>query len=324
MTWRTAWDQALYQSDGFYRGEWPRQHFRTSPQVSVLFAAAIVALVRRLGLDAIVDYGAGSGELLGHISSLAPDLHLTGIELRARPPTLPAPVRWLPHLRAGDAEPTTLLVANELLDNVPCEVVELDTHGELRLVEVEPATGNERLGGPASADEVRWADEWWPTERAGQRVEVGLTRDDLWASLCAGDYGACIAVDYGHLREARPDWTTMSSYRHGRMMSVALDGRHDVTAHVAVDSVAARVGGRLSSQREMLRLLLDVDGRRPALELATADPAAYVRALSQATQLAELTAIPGLGAFYWLLSARSESSAGPVQEPHADMGEWLT
>ncbi len=96
----------------------------------------------------------------------------------------------------------------------------------------------------------------------------------------------------------------MSSYRRGRSAEVTLDGHHDVTAHVAFDSVAARVGGHLSTQRAMLRQL-GIDGRRPPLAQASEDPAAYVRALARATQATELTTDPGLGSNFWLLSSRT-------------------
>ncbi|MBA2443978.1 MAG: hypothetical protein H0V49_01435, partial [Nocardioidaceae bacterium] len=86
MTWRSAWTEALYGRSGFYLAAQPHEHFRTSSHVSPLFATAVVSLVRRLGLDAVTDYGAGSGELLSHLHDQAPDLHLTGIELRPRPP----------------------------------------------------------------------------------------------------------------------------------------------------------------------------------------------------------------------------------------------
>jgi len=302
MTWRSAWAQALYGPSGFYRTQQPHEHFRTSAHVSPLFVMAIVSLVRRLGLEAVTDYGAGSGELLGHIEALAPDLHLNGIELRPRPAALPTSIRWsLPTDAFASGRPS-LLIANELLDNIPCDVVERDAHDVLRLVEIEPSTGRQRLGEPACADVVSWIEQWWPCERVGQRAEVGLSRDDLWADLCSRpDFELCIAVDFGHLRESRPGWTTLSSYRRGRLADVSLDGHHDVTAHVAFDSVAARVSGRLSTQRGMLRLL-GVDARRPPLAQASEEPAAYVRALARATQAAELTAIPGLGSFFWLLS----------------------
>jgi hypothetical protein len=44
-----------------------------------------------------------------------------------------------------------------------------------------------------------------------------------------------------------------------------------------------------------------VNGRRPPLELAHRNPAAYVRALSDAGLAAELTDPAGLGGHYWLL-----------------------
>nr|WP_199832912.1 SAM-dependent methyltransferase [Streptomyces puniciscabiei] len=57
---------------------------------------------------------------------------------------------------------------------------------------------------------------------------------------------------------------------------------------------------RLLTQRAALRAL-DITGARPPLTLASADPAAYVRALASAGEAAELTAPGGLGDFGWLV-----------------------
>ena len=43
---------------------------------------------------------------------------------------------------------------------------------------------------------------------------------------------------------------------------------------------------------------------RPDLGLATSDPTAYVRALAEATEAAELTAVGGLGDFCWVVTVR--------------------
>ncbi|MFJ9199174.1 SAM-dependent methyltransferase [Streptomyces flaveolus] len=59
-------------------------------------------------------------------------------------------------------------------------------------------------------------------------------------------------------------------------------------------------GARLLPQRDALRAL-GVAGARPPLALASTDPAAYVRALANASEAAELTAAGGLGDFVWLL-----------------------
>jgi SAM-dependent MidA family methyltransferase len=83
------------------------------------------------------------------------------------------------------------------------------------------------------------------------------------------------------------------------------DGSCDVTAHVAMDSVASageRVARRaysMSFQREALRAL-GADGGRPPLTLAATDPAGYVRALAAASTVAELTDPAGLGGHRWL------------------------
>ena len=81
------------------------------------------------------------------------------------------------------------------------------------------------------------------------------------------------------------------------------DGSRDVTAHVAVDAVADRVGADVRRQRDVLREL-GVSGERPDLDLATSDPTAYVRALGTATEAAELTAAGGLGDFWWVVTVR--------------------
>jgi hypothetical protein len=86
----------------------------------------------------------------------------------------------------------------------------------------------------------------------------------------------------------------------GREVDVRPDGSRDVTAHVAVDAVAAATGARLLRQRDALARL-GVDGARPSVDLARSDPAGYVRALSRAGEAGELLARGGLGDFWWIV-----------------------
>ena len=298
---RAAWHSALYGPSGFYRRESPADHFRTSPQASPLFAGAVVELARRRRLSRVVDLGAGSGRLLADIAAAAPRLELTGVDLRPRPAELPPSIRWCAELPEVDSG---LLLANEVLDNIACDVVQLDARDTCRVVEVDPATAQERLGAPASPDVLAWLARWWPLEHAGQRAEVGLARDLWWAGACARlGGGTCVAIDFGHLAGSRPDGGTLASYRGGRQTAVAFDGDHDVTASVAFDSLAAAVGGEVGRQRDVLRDL-GVSGERPALSRADRDPAGYLLALADAGEAAELTAADGLGSHLWLISAR--------------------
>ncbi|MET8201205.1 SAM-dependent methyltransferase [Micromonospora taraxaci] len=138
------------------------------------------------------------------------------------------------------------------------------------------------------------------------RAEIGRTRDEAWATAVGRiDRGLAVAVDYGHLRESRPVDGTLTGYRGGRQVPPVPDGSADVTAHVAMDSVAsagaevARCAYSLVSQSEALRTL-GADGGRPPLSLAGSDPAGYVRALAAASAVAELTDPAGLGGHWWL------------------------
>jgi len=297
--WQAAWDEALYGARGFFRTHRPAAHFRTSVHASPEYAEALVRLAHEHRLTSVVDVGAGGGELLSGIHAVDPTLRLHGVEVASPPAALPDAVTWsagLPERLDG------LVIANEWLDNVPCPVVEVDDRGVSRLVHVDPGTGRERLGDRPPERLASWLGTWWPLDaEPGRRAEVGLPRDAAWRSLVSRTTGLAVAVDYGHTRDQRPLFGTLRSYRDGHEVDVRPDGARDVTAHVAVDSVAAAVSGRLTRQRDALGDL-GVSGRRPDLALATEDPAAYLRALGTAAGAAELVAQGGLGDFWWIIS----------------------
>jgi SAM-dependent MidA family methyltransferase len=305
VRWREAWAAAASGPGGFYaRGEAPAAHFRTSVHASPLFAEAVGTLLDRVDaalgrpdpLD-LVDVGAGGGELLtGVADRFGPRLRVTAVEL--------TPVPGIP-TRSDVADlhrVTGLLVANEWLDDVPLDVV-VRTPGGPRLVLVD-TDGTETVGPPPDPDTAAWLARWWPD---GDRVEVGLTRDEAWATAVGRiERGVALAVDYGHEAAGRPVDGTLAGYRTGRRVPPVPDGRCNLTAHVAFDSVAAagRAAGagdtRLDDQRTAL-LTLGVDSRRPPVNLARTDPEGYVRALARAGEAAELTDRSGLGAFRWLV-----------------------
>jgi hypothetical protein len=318
---RAAWDAALYAPGGFYLREQPADHFRTATHVSGDFAEAVLAVARACGTETVVDVGAGAGELLTALRCRDRRITLVGIEVRPRPAVLHPSVDW----RAGEgdlaeavadvASGPTLLIANELLDNVPCVVVELSDDG-LREVEVEMGRSGvrERLGAPAEPAVAAWVESWWPLEARGQRAVVGLERDRLWRDLCDSvDDGVCVAVDYGHVRANRPWTESPTSYRRGRQHPARFDGRHDVTAHVAVDSVAYGVGGLLERQRDVLARTVPAP-ERPSIDLAHSDPRGYLRRLNAVGEHGELTARSGLGDFWWVVAASgSRADADPFR-----------
>ncbi|RZU72082.1 SAM-dependent MidA family methyltransferase [Micromonospora kangleipakensis] len=316
-------EQALYGPGGFFvSGPGPAAHFRTSVHASPIFAAALFRLLGRVDaalghpcrLD-VVDVGAGRGELLGALLTLAAAepgagtpplrdrLRLTAVERAGRPDGLPDDIAWVSEIPNGTVG---LSVATEWLDNVPLDLAVRARDG-WRYLLVDPTTGVEAPGERVDPADADWLDRWWPAAGADSLAEIGRSRDVAWAGAVGSvDRGLAVAVDYGHQRDDRPVAGSLTGYRGGRQVVPVPDGSCDVTAHVAVDSVAsagarvARCAYTLVPQREALRAL-GADGGRPPLSLAASDPAGYVRALAAASTAAELTDPAGLGGHWWLL-----------------------
>nr|WP_184942120.1 SAM-dependent methyltransferase [Planomonospora venezuelensis] len=310
--------RALYGANGFYLRERPSGHFRTSVGASPVFAEAVLgellavdAALGRPGRLDLVDVGAGEGGLAAGVLAAAPPelrarLRVTAVDLAPRPARLPGEVRWAQDVPEGIRG---LAVANEWLDNVPVDVAEQTPDGP-RLVMVDPATGGERLGDRPEEADLAWLDRWWPMRAAGERAEIGRPRDEAWASVIVRlARGRAIAVDYAHRADGRPPYGTLAGYRDGAVVAPVPDGSCDITAHVALDAVAAAgeragaAGTVLTTQREALRAL-GVTGTRPPAGLARTDPRGYLQALARASEEGELIAAEGLGGFGWLAQSR--------------------
>jgi SAM-dependent MidA family methyltransferase len=201
--------------------------------------------------------------------------------------------------------PDALVVAWELLDVVPCPVLEVDADGVPRVVVVD-AAGRERTGPPAVAADLAWCAAWWPPEglEEGDRIEVGRTRDTTWASLVAAvaiaGGGLLLAVDYGHDRGSRPAPGSLSGFRAGRAVPPRPDGSTDVTAHVALDAVAA--AGEAAGATATLLTRQDA-----ALE-------------ALGTTSAELLDPGSLGGFGWLVQAVDRPLPASVATAARDRG----
>lgn len=293
IPWNVAWEAALYGPNGFFRTSRPADHFRTSVHVAA-FAGAIAELVRRTSASTVVDLGAGGGELLIALHAHLPGVRLIAVEMGTRPVDLPTEIEWMHQL---PEHIDGLLIANEWLDNVPVPVVER-SNSTTREVLVAPSGGAESLGSTVNSD---WLTRWWPLHEDGERAEIGAARDAAWAEAVSRVDGTAIAIDYGHLLDSRPPCGTLASFLEGRQVDVIPDGSRDVTAHVAVDSLAAACGGSLLRQRDALAVL-GLNAKRPPIELAHSDPAAYVRALSHSSEVGELVARGGLGDFWWIIA----------------------
>lgn len=247
----------------------------------------LTLLAHRPDISTVVDIGAGDGRLLTEIAALAPATRLIALDLRPAPPTVGSAIAWQrgcwdvetaawqPANRAGSVplrrilpvEEPLAIIAAEWLDELPTVVAER-TSGGWREVRVRP-DGSEAAGDPVQRADADWLDRWWPAEPV-RRAESGRTRDQAWTAVIdclrpAG--GLAIMIDYGHRLPTRPEQGTLTGYQHGRQVPPRPSPTINLTAHVAVDSVALAgesAGARtemLVSQREAVHRLLPGQGR---------------------------------------------------------------
>ncbi|KGN33940.1 hypothetical protein N802_09155 [Knoellia sinensis KCTC 19936] len=311
--WQDAWRDALYGPDGFYRrAEGPAGHFTTSAHgpLGAVLAEVVGRLADEVDVCRVVDFASGRGELLRHLHEQRPDLELLGVDVVERPGDLPEAIDWLrspggPSLPDELRDLDAVVLAHEWLDVVPCTIAEVDPLGTLREVLVDD-TGAESPGRELTGDERAWADQWWPTVAPGERVEIGLSRDDAWRDLLSRNAsGLTIAVDYGHAKANRPTRGTLTAYQQGTVTEAIPDGQRDLTAHVATDSLGA---DEVITQRDLFHRL-GLTAAMPDRATASHDPLGYVQALARASTIAALTDPHGLGGFHWATTRHTRGHA---------------
>ena len=316
-TFFDAWASAASGPGGFWGAGLPSAHFRTASTLGPELAAAAARLLRdRPRLVRVVELGAGDGRLLAGLGALRPDLALVGVDLRDRPPELDLALGWrtdrwdvhhgrwttgaVADLLAGG--PPTLVLAVEWLDDLPCRLAARDDHSGWRELDADLAPT-----GPVGAVEQTWLERWWP---GGGRAEVGTTRDAAWTSVVgtlAVTGGAALLVDYGHTRALRPMVGSLAAYQAGRAVEPLPRADRNLTAHVAVDAVAA--AGTAAGARTVLsgRQQDVLPGLLPPVP-PSADP---LTALAARSRRRALTTPAGWGSHHWLLQEVPRGAVAP-------------
>ncbi len=280
MAWSNAWTRSQFGESGFYRTHHAEEEFTTSVHVDRQLAQVLAERIegerhRSSGRDfAVIDVGAGDGTLLRQLREfLGYDITYVGVDVREPTQRPTSDIAWIRRfidesttdITGRDGEWTGVLIAHEFLDDIPCDVVELDESLTPHAVLVDPTTGAEEIGpaldDPAAsrfiddpAGSLEWLERWWPATRPMARREIGLTRDRVWRRL--RDVLACgtaIAIDYHHSLPDRRrgvwDGGTLQGFLRGRPRRPIPDGSMNITAHVALDSCAggaSRTGKQLA------------------------------------------------------------------------------
>ncbi|QYG94799.1 hypothetical protein HC251_21765 [Iamia sp. SCSIO 61187] len=334
-------ERALYaEGSGFYdRGgrAGRRGDFVTSPEVGPLFGAVLARALDGWWHDAgrpdpfvVHEHGAGPGTLARGVVQAGPGcgaaLRWVLVERAAsqrllHPDHLPhvgaVPATgswgaagggpWVASAASRPSGPAHVIVANELLDNLPFDLAE---RGEEGWLEVRLTTeGDEVL---AALDPARAArlDRLAPRAEVGARAPIqdaaGRWVADSVDQIAPG--GRLVVLDYTASTAemaARPWAEWVRTYRgHTRGGDPWADpGHQDVTVEVAVDQLAdaARPPDRVATQAEALRgwgiEALVEEGRRAWAERAGPVDLAALRLRSRVSEAEALLDPTGLGGF---------------------------
>ncbi|MCE2524597.1 MAG: SAM-dependent methyltransferase [Acidimicrobiia bacterium] len=325
---------ALYgEPDGFYasgRGAGRRTgDFLTSVEVGPLFGRLVARLADRcweeLGRPVdfmLVDAGAGSGTLARSVLAARPAcsgvlryllversaaLRRAHEELREHPP---GPCRRLESLDdLPDAPVAGLIIANELLDNLPCRLLERTTDGwaEVYVRTASADTLAEELR-PLSAGEQAVADALAHEAPVGGRIPLAEGAVEwVGRALALLRRGSLVVIDYTDSSAslaARPSWEWVRTYRSGvRGHDPLRDvGAADITVEVPFDQVrAVHPGAEVCDQASFLRSLsieeMVAEGRAVWHERAAIGDLGALEARSRVHEAEALCDPGGLGAF---------------------------
>jgi SAM-dependent MidA family methyltransferase len=304
---------ALYGPNGFYTGggrAGRRGDFITSPEVGPLFGTVLSSALRaeweRLGRPrdfTVIEVGAGPGTLARSILATAEEWlhHYIAVEVSLEQRALhPDGIRSTDSM--PDEEMVGVVIANELLDNLPFQLLvfdggwreaHVDVAGE-QLVEVlapfdagahtvvpDVAAHGSRI--PLQSAAARWVDD------ARARIERG--------SVWAFDYVTATTAELA----GRPWREWLRTYRgHERGTHYLRDvGAQDITAQVCLDQLPLPT--EVASQSAALRRWgIDdlVEQGRAAWEAAAAAPTVAAMAMRSRVREAEALLDPaGLGGF---------------------------
>ena len=307
---------ALYGDGGFYTtgGRAGRRggDFITSPEVGPLFgtviARALDAWWKALGSPSqfdVVECGAGPGTLARSILAAQPKcanaMHYVAVEISASQRALhPTGVESRENMPDGPI--TGVILANELLDNLPIRLFVFD--GSWMEAFVSQATGGQFVEVLRTPDVVPLC---LPLNAPlGSRAPI----QDAAASwvrdcLLKIDHGRLLLFDYCSTSTAKISLTPwrewLRTYRdQGRGMHYLSDpGSQDITAQVMIDQLSA--GFSSSTQTEFLMQWGINDLVREGSEywesMKTAPDVAAMKMRSRATEAKSLTDQTGLGSF---------------------------
>jgi SAM-dependent MidA family methyltransferase len=338
---------ALYGETGFFSSAQLRSEkagdFLTSPEVSSMFGETLAAFVRseraRIGEPfRLVEVAGGSGSLLrpllaaidvedGAVGTGA--VGTGGVEtwaVEVSPAATVAlgevvgPGRVVRSLDSIEGPLRGVILANELLDNLPMAIAQLTADGWRERWVGQGEDGLSFIDADPRPDVVAWLERFAGPVDIGGWVEVQLEASEWVRSAVARlDAGALLLIDYGDTTEnlaPRRQDGTLRTYRAHHLGPHPLDepGATDITADVnvtAIEAAAREAGAEVEVWRQddflaSLGLRDRIKAlRHEELELARAgDEMARLRLRTLRTEAETLLHPRGLGDFRVVVARR--------------------
>lgn len=324
---------ALYHPDGgFFSGPELRSQkagdFLTSPEVSPLFGETLARYVAaehdRIGDPfRLVEVAAGSGSLLRALLAVEPR---EAWAVEVSPPArralaeIVAPDRVVTDVDAVPSPLRGVVLANELLDNLPMAIAQLD-RGEWRERYVGlDGDGLAFIDAPPRPEVLEWLAQYAGDVDEGGWVEVQLEAGRWVAKVLDRlEAGSLVVIDYGDTAEnlvPRRRDGTLRTYRAHHLGPHPLDepGATDITADVnftALEAAARAAGAQVELWRQDgflasygLRERIS-ELRRQELELArSGDEVERLRVRTIRTEAETVMHPRGLGDFRVLVARR--------------------
>jgi SAM-dependent MidA family methyltransferase len=274
--------------------------FVTAPEISPLFGQTLTSLIAPVLRQHphLLELGAGSGALaeqvLNHcaadyqILELSPDLRQRQQSRLAR---FGSRVRWLDTL---PAEFNGAVLANEVLDAVPCELVRYE-NGQYQQLGYCLIDGQLQLKGrPATGELLTLAQARLPAIE-GYTSELNPQAEALLSSVTSVMRQAlAVWVDYGFERPVyyhpqRQQGTLMAHYRqHAHSDPLFAIGLQDLTAHVdftAMAEAAVDAGGEIACYCPQAQALLKHGLLEHLAATGEVGSVAYLKATNQVNRL---------------------------------------
>lgn len=307
---------ALYSDHGFYHqfGRAGRRgDFITSPEIGPLFGSVIAnyldSVWNEMGRPSrfdVIEVGAGPGTLARAIFASSPKcfdaLQYVAVE------DSEAQRKLHPHWVKSTAEYafenlTGVVLANELLDNLPFRLMVFDTRWKESWVVPMPTGFFEELR------DVENVSDYLPKVAPhGARAPIqDVAREWVQTTVSSIQYGRLLVIDYARSSTASTsrlpwrEWLRTYS-RHGRGTHYLKDvGLQDITCDVMLDQVFDGVDPRFVSQASFLEshgIVAAVDEGRMYWETHASQP--DLRAMMMRSRVSEAEALldpNGLGAF---------------------------